>query len=66
MKLTPRQEQIHQLLLTDLSHKQIAAQIGIAEKTAAVHRTALYRKLGAHDRQTIMAREIQALRSNNR
>lgn len=44
--LTPRERELVPLLLTGRLNKQIAADLGIAEKTIKVHRSRLMHKLG--------------------
>lgn len=46
-KLTPRENEVCRLVAQGLSNKAIGLQLGIAEKTVKVHRSAIYRKLDA-------------------
>lgn len=46
--LTAREIQILQLVLTGLLNKQIAAELGLHERTVKLHRTNLTTKLGVH------------------
>jgi FixJ family two-component response regulator len=46
--LTERETQILQLVLQGLLNKQIAAELGIHERTVKLHRTNLTTKLGVH------------------
>jgi len=45
-RLTPREYEIFTYVITGLLNKQIAAELGIAEKTVKVHRGRVTRKLG--------------------
>jgi FixJ family two-component response regulator len=45
--LTPREGEVLPLVVSGLLNKQIAAEIGISETTAKVHRGQLMRKMGA-------------------
>ena len=45
--LTPRQKQVLEQMIQGLRNKQIAARLGIDEKTVKMHRAALLSKLGA-------------------
>lgn len=44
--LTPRQFEVMQLVITGMLNKQIAAELGTAEKTIKVHRGRVMKKLG--------------------
>jgi FixJ family two-component response regulator len=44
--LTPREFEVMQLVITGLLNKQIAAELGTAEKTIKVHRGRVMKKLG--------------------
>jgi FixJ family two-component response regulator len=46
--LTPREKQVIGFVRTGLSNKQIAAEMGISEATAKVHRGNIMRKMEAH------------------
>lgn len=46
-QLTPRQRQVLEQMIQGLRNKQIAAKLGIDEKTVKMHRAALLAKLGA-------------------
>lgn len=46
-QLTPRQRQVLEQMIQGLRNKQIAARLGIDEKTVKMHRAALLIKLGA-------------------
>ena len=48
--LTGRETQIAALLAEGLSNLNVAARLGIAEGTIAVHARNIYRKLGVHNR----------------
>jgi DNA-binding CsgD family transcriptional regulator len=53
--LTSREQQILQLLLTDLSEKQIASEMSIGWRTAHQHAVSIFRKLGVKGRTGLMA-----------
>lgn len=44
--LTPREFEVMQLITTGMLNKQIAGELGIAEKTVKVHRSRVMQKLG--------------------
>jgi FixJ family two-component response regulator len=46
--LTPRERQVFELVVAGLLNKQIAAELGIVEKTIKVHRSRMMRKMNAH------------------
>jgi FixJ family two-component response regulator len=46
--LTPREQQVMELVVTGLLNKQIAAELGTSEVTIKVHRGQLMRKMGAN------------------
>ncbi|GAA4673870.1 hypothetical protein GCM10023347_30060 [Streptomyces chumphonensis] len=54
--LTPRESEIHALLLTGVSNRVIARRLGIAERTVKNNLHAVYRKLGVSGRAEAMAR----------
>jgi FixJ family two-component response regulator len=45
--LTPREREVLPLIISGRLNKQVAAEVGISEATAKVHRSQLMRKLGA-------------------
>lgn len=45
-RLTPREREVMDLVATGMMNKQIAAAIGIAEKTVKIHRGQVTRKMG--------------------
>ena len=47
-RLTPRERQVLTLIASGKSSKQIAAELGMAFRTAVCHRYRLYRKLRVH------------------
>jgi DNA-binding NarL/FixJ family response regulator len=59
-RLTPREQQVLQLLAQGLANKQIAAQLRIAERTVKFHVSTVFEKLGATNRTDAVARAIQA------
>ena len=44
--LTPREFEVMQLVITGMLNKQVAGELGVAEKTVKVHRGRLMQKLG--------------------
>ncbi len=46
-KLTPREREVFELVVTGLLNKQIALRLGVSEKTVKVHRGQVMRKLNA-------------------
>jgi FixJ family two-component response regulator len=58
-KLTPRELEVLGEVINGLLNKQIAAKLGISERTVKMHRTALTTKVGVHSaaRLATMARE---------
>jgi DNA-binding NarL/FixJ family response regulator len=59
-RLTPREQQVLQLLAQGLANKQIAAHLRIAERTVKFHVSTVFEKLGATNRTDAVARAIQA------
>jgi DNA-binding NarL/FixJ family response regulator len=49
-KLTRRELEVLRLVKGGLTHKQIAAQLGISEKTVGTHIEHIFSKLGVHNR----------------
>jgi FixJ family two-component response regulator len=45
-RLTPREKEVCQLVVTGLLNKQVAYQLGVTEKTIKVHRARVMRKMG--------------------
>jgi DNA-binding NarL/FixJ family response regulator len=56
--LTPRQSEIAQLICQGHAYKAIARQTGISINTVRMHMRALFPKLGAHDRLSVVLRMI--------
>jgi len=46
--LTPRERQVFEKVVAGLLNKQIAAELGIVEKTIKVHRSRMMRKMNAN------------------
>ena len=44
--LTPREFEVMQLVITGMLNKQVAGELGVAEKTVKVHRWRLMQKVG--------------------
>jgi len=58
--LTPREQSVLEHLARGLANKQIAAQLGIAERTVKFHVSAVFAKLGASNRTEAVTRAAQA------
>jgi DNA-binding NarL/FixJ family response regulator len=58
--LTPRESSVLQLLARGRSNKQIAATLGVSERTVKFHVSALFTKLGATNRTEAVTRAVQA------
>ena len=58
--LTPREREVLQLVATGLVNKQIAANMGIAEITAKIHRGQAMRKMNSRSVAELM-RKMEAL-----
>lgn len=54
-QLTPRQAQVLKEILEGRANKEIAAALGIREKTVELHVTALLRKVGVESRSELLA-----------
>jgi DNA-binding NarL/FixJ family response regulator len=57
--LTPRQREILLLVAAGRSNKEIAAQLGLSERTAKFHVTAIFTRLGADNRAQAVALAAQ-------
>ncbi len=61
--LTPREREVMEQVLTGRANKQIAAQLGISEKTVEVHRKHVMHKMGMHSAielvRTVLETEIR-------
>lgn len=53
--LTPTEQRVLQLLLTEASEKSIAFQLGIAASTAHQHVVCIFRKFGVRSRVGLMS-----------
>jgi DNA-binding NarL/FixJ family response regulator len=58
--LTPRERSVLEHLARGLGNKQIAARLGIAERTVKFHVSSVFTKLGAGNRAEAVARAAQA------
>ena len=58
--LTPREQVVLEHLARGLGNKQIAAQLGIAERTVKFHVSSVFTKLGAANRTEAVTRAAQA------
>jgi DNA-binding CsgD family transcriptional regulator len=54
-QLTNREKQVRDLIMQGKVHKEIAAALGIAERTAKHHATTLYAKYGVRTRAKLVA-----------
>jgi DNA-binding NarL/FixJ family response regulator len=54
--LTPREREVLDLMARGLANKQIAARLGISERTVKFHVSAVFAKLGASNRTEAVAR----------
>jgi len=54
--LTPRQQELFNMLLKGISPKDIASNLNIAYNTLLYHQKKLYCKLGVHNIQELMAK----------
>ena len=57
--LTPREREVLQLIATGRSTKALAADLGIAFKTAACHRATILAKLGAANTADLICRTLR-------
>lgn len=62
--LTPREQDVAELVAQDLPNRAVAQRLGISERTVEVHLTNLYRKLNVRSRSGL-ARLVQARRLRN-
>ncbi|GBU28568.1 hypothetical protein R84B8_02128 [Treponema sp. R8-4-B8] len=60
--LTPRQQELFNMLLKGISPKEIAFNLNIAYNTLLYHQKKLYRKLGVHNIQELMAKYSQEVK----
>ncbi len=58
--LTPREQSVLEHLARGLGNKQIAAALGISERTVKFHVSSVFTKLGASNRTAAVARAAQA------
>jgi DNA-binding NarL/FixJ family response regulator len=58
--LTPREQSVLEHLARGLGNKQIAAALGISERTVKFHVSSVFTKLGASNRTDAVARAAQA------
>jgi two-component system nitrate/nitrite response regulator NarL len=58
-ELTPREQEVLELLSVGLSNRRIAARLGISEHTAKFHVAAIYGKLGVSSRTAAVNRALR-------
>lgn len=58
--LSPRQGQVLKFVATGLLNKQIAAELGLAEKTVKMHRAILMTRLGLHTTADLIRLAVEA------
>lgn len=58
-KLSPREEEMILFVARGFTNKQIACELGIAEKTVESHLCNLYRKIDARCRSEAVAKYLQ-------
>lgn len=58
-RLTPSQQRVAELVLSDLSNTAIAAQLQVSRKTIETHLSAIYRKLGIAGRHQLTAAHVE-------
>ena len=61
--LTPRQQELFNMLLKGISPKEIAFNLNIAYNTLLYHQKKLYCKLGVHNIQELMAKYAHEIRN---
>ncbi len=54
-RLTPREQQIYHYLLTGVSNKRTAYELGISQRTVETHRSRIYRKFGVRSAMQLLA-----------
>jgi DNA-binding NarL/FixJ family response regulator len=64
LKLTPRQNDVLNLLARGMSNKEVARELHIAESTSKIHTAALLRVLGARNRTEAAFMAAKLVRSN--
>lgn len=60
-KLTVRERQVARLVAEGLSNARVAEALDMAEQTVGVHLRRIYRKLGVHSRNELLARGVVSL-----
>lgn len=60
-KLTVRERQVARLVAEGLSNARVAEMLEMAEQTVGVHLRRIYRKLGLHSRNELLARGVVSL-----
>jgi len=61
--LSPRQQELFNMLLKGISPKDIASNLNIAYNTLLYHQKRLYCKLGVHNIQELMAKYLQEVKN---
>ena len=59
-KLSPRQGQVLKHVANGLLNKQIAGELGLAEKTVKMHRAILMDRLGLHTTADLIRLAVEA------
>jgi DNA-binding NarL/FixJ family response regulator/signal transduction histidine kinase len=62
VQLSKREDEILELMSTDLTYREIGAQLFISEKTVQYHVQHLYDKLGVHSRAAAVSRAASTIR----
>jgi|GEM_PF-2563989 len=58
-QLTPREQQVHNLILEGKSNKEIARELDLAEKTVKAHVSGILRKFDAKGRMELIIRQVK-------
>ena len=61
-KLTPRQQEVLEMLVQGKSNREIAEALGLSENTIKVHLVAIFRTLGVSSRTEALLAGMKALR----
>lgn len=58
-ELTPREQQVLELVAEGLANREIAEKLGISTRTAQKHLENLFKKVGVHDRTELVTRAFR-------